>query len=351
MKKTASAKATKKNKARPKKAVLIVGGVAVLLAILLGLSLFLPQRKPAGTVNGHPFYAEELALYAAQHRAAVAADFATRYQLSSMGSNFWNTDYEGTTPEQALLAAALHSLVQDKIIQQQAAEREIAAPLDFLQVEKAFALENKSRSASAGYGPTTLSIGEYHHYLMTQTADDLKTSLLKNELAPTEKQLRQAFSTLPPEVLRKDFTATGMAFFWEEEQSPHAAAEIHAALARQNFSKALAESLKEQIPSLTWESFSIDTAQIHREDTSALALAELLFSVQPGQGTEYTQESIAAFYWVDNKTGGGFLQYEEAPRFAESKWINDNFNLWIEQQAKQAKVELFITHLPDSVFD
>jgi hypothetical protein len=291
----------------------------------LGLWLVLrPDHNIVATVNGAPVYADELRMYADADRAAVSVSFSKEHNLSATGADFWDTEYDGTTPRQALLDAAMKDAVRNKVIQQAAVARGITAPSDFRNVQQALKERNESQAAGGEYGPADMGIGEYDNYLMAQTIDDLKANLLDNELKPTDADLQAAFDSLDPTYKESPFTVTG----WLITPGPDSPAESDWHLDATNFSCPVAA---------TCEEFSLDSANIGREDTDNLSRATALSTATVG---DLVPDTGGASIFVTQKTGGEPLTLDQAPQLGRNKWINDQFEVWVDNLVATASVQI-----------
>lgn len=295
-----------------------------------------------GTVNGAPIYAQELALYADAHRAAVAWQFSMKHNLPETGSSFWTNSYDGEVPIDNLLELAFTDAVRAKVIQQEAVRHNIVAPVDFMELKKAAEEENKSRSAGgvAASGMEQYALAQYLSFQMSRTEDELMDALLQNELHPTEEQLRQAFDSIDPAMLEKPCSITGKRFFWGKEDEAKKPVEQLALLLSQGVSAdSLTMALAESLPTLQCEDFIMVSGEVHREDVTGLQLMDLLLSAETGELVPFTLGAAPCAYLVEKRTGGGRLTIEEAPRFAETAWLTDQFAVYIDNLISTAEVK------------
>ena len=156
------------------------------------------ERKVAGTINGEPFFQEDLNVYIAEFRAAVAAYYGQKYHLSGIEAGFWDTRFDGSTPREFLNRLALENLARNMTMIREARARGIDTPHTYSELEDERAAWNAPTDEIV-FGPQTLAPAEYNSYRLTGISDALKTSLLQNELAPSPEQLAEAFESLPQE--------------------------------------------------------------------------------------------------------------------------------------------------------
>jgi hypothetical protein len=306
-------------------------------------------RKPAGTVNGEPFFREDMAVYALELRAAVAAQYGKRYQLSGMGARFWDTEFDGATPRQTLEALATQDLIRNMVLLQEARHRGIDAPAVYGDLES----EREAWNAPTDeivYGPKQLGSAEFNSYRIGGIRDELKTMLLKKELAPSTAQLRAAFDRLGPELKQAPYSVSGVMFTWNRtgaaaESSSGAAVEnirgaLERALREGQSPEAAAAGLAAGFPAIEREAFAINSQYISKEDSYEQELTALLRETVPGSLVP-APDNRPAVYYVQQKEGGGTLRFEDAPGLGRNKWINDQFELFLDRKVKKARIRLF----------
>lgn len=293
--------------------------------------------KPAGTVNGEPFFQEDLDIYALELRAAVAADYGRRYNLPGVGAKFWDTPYGGSTPRKTLYKLALEKLVRNMVIIQEARKRGISTPESYHDLEA----ERQAWNAPTGeivYGPEKLGPAEFTSYRLAGITGDLKKALLEKELAPGEAQLRAAYDSLPVELKYAPWNASGTVFKWDGGPSPEA--ELRTALTRGLAPEAAVRELAEAFPGLGKEDFTINSSYVSKEDPYEQELAQALKAADSGSLVSVPGEK-PELYYVAKKEGGGILRFEEAPGLGQNKWINDQFEIFLNKKIKAARVKYY----------
>lgn len=293
-------------------------------------------RKPAGTVNGEPFFREDMAVYALERRAAVAAHYGRRYQLSGMGAQFWDTEFDGATPRQMLEELAMQDLIRNMVLLQEARRRGIDAPAAYRDLES----EREAWNAPTDeivYGPKQLGPAEFNSYRISGIRDELKTMLLKKELAPNTAQLRAAFDSLGPELKQAPYSASGVLFKWSGTDASTGGA-IQSALERALRQGQDPETAAAVFPGIERELFTIDSRYISKEDSYEQELVELLKESAPGSIIP-APEDRPQLYYVQQKEGGGILTFEDAPGLGRNKWINDQFEIFLDKKVKKARIK------------
>jgi hypothetical protein len=316
-------------------ALCLLGGFVVFL--------FLRPRQvqtydgAAGTVNGEPFFQEDLEVYALELRAAVAADYGRRYNLSGVGAKFWDTTYGDATPRETLYRMALDRVVRDMVLIQEARMRGIDAPESYHGL-KAEREERNTPTGEIVYGPKELGPAEFNSYRITGITDDLKTALLKKELAPTEAQMRAAYDSLPGELKQAPWLISGDLFTWNEGPSPER--QIREALGRGLEPEEAVRELAGAFPGLKREDFEFNSNYISKEDPYQRELMQMLQGAVPGSFVPGPQDK-PELYRITGKQGGGILSFEQAPHLGRNKWINDQFELFLDKKVKAARVKLY----------
>ena len=315
--------------------------IIVIIVFFIGsIIFFFSKNKPLGKINGIPFYSEELLMYAEQSRALVSAQYSAKYNISSAGSDFWDTDYGDGSPKKWLLDAAMKELVYNKVIQQECVTRGIVAPADFRELKKAMEQENESRSQALAqgngvFGTTAYTISQYNDYVMSFAKDDLKAYLLENDLAPTEQQLRDAYDSLDESFKRKDYSCSGFRIVLPNDLiKPKDIQEQITSLISQNYTM---EQIAEQLQ-LEMSPFTFDSSNIHREDTFSSSLNEILFFIEKNEVSPIQYEPETVLYFVAEKNGGGYYSFEESSGLGQNKYINDAFEQFISDKTSAANI-------------
>ena len=314
-------------------------------------------RKIQGTINGEPFFDEDLNVYRNELRAFVAAYFGRLYNISAMGARFWETKYNGISPREYMTKLAINDLKKNMVIIQQARIRGIDAPAAYCDLEK----ERTERNAPTDeitYGPKTLASAEFISYRISGITDALKTELLHDELAPTDAQLRAAYKSLPDHLKTVPYRASGIRFTWGESTDWDRRAQyINVSDSDKKYNKEIGAAVENSMrhglsaqevvgtlshlySGLSQEEFSINSGAVSRAIEYDEALAEILGVAGKGSFVPAPLD-MPALYYVTEKEGGGFYRFEEAPGLGRNKLINDQFDLFLSQKINEARVTLF----------
>ena len=296
-------------------------------------------KKPAGMINGEPFFEENLAVYAAELRAAVAAYYGRKYNLVGMGAQFWDTKYDGATPREFLNNLALDDLSRNIVLIQEARARSIDTPDTFNDLEEERGDWN-APTDDIVYGPRTLGPAEYNSYRITGITDALKTVLLQNELAPTTAQLKAAFDSLDESQKTDYFQASGVRFSWDEGlNDEEIRAELVGFLGQGISPEEIAVTMSALYPGFSLEDFEVHSRYVSRENRYDQERAEILRDAVEGTLLPGPMD-LPELYYVTKKEGGGILTFEQAPILGRNKWINDQFEVFLDEKVKTARITL-----------
>ena len=366
---------SKKSKKKPAIKILqIVIPIVLAAFVVTGIVLYLAVYRPAalltaadmaqsdkvysggvkaiGMVNGEPFFQSDLDVYALELRAAVAAHYGRKYNLGGMGASFWETKYGGQTPREFLEKLARDDLVHNMVLIQEARKRGIDTPAVYRDLEDEREAWNEPTDEIV-YGPKTLGPAEYNSYRITGIRDELKTALLGNELAPTVAQLRAAYNSLDDGMKIAPTFVNGIRFYWDEDAGSDDAIRSMLQQGIENGTPAeeLVETLSDTIPGLAQEEFDMNSRYVSKEDPYQQELASMLQKADKGSfvtGPEEipNPEGKPELFYITSKEGGHVMPFEEAPGLGRNKWINDQYEIFMQKKVKEARVTLFNMNKP-----
>ena len=349
-------KTCEKNKKNIGRKILIISIVsAAILAVLgifacnkfkTGTGLNIADKtyngeKAMGTVNGEPFYQFDINVYAMELRAAVAGHYGRKYNLSGMGAGFWETPYEGQTPADFLQKQALNELVKSMVLIQEARKRGIATPAVYHDLETEREAWNTPTDEIV-YGPRSLGPAEYNSYRISRIKDELMTNLLLGELAPTPEQLKASFNSLDDGLKTARLIITGVRFFWDEDAGSRGAIQsrLRQGIKNGEEPELLVKRLSDTIQGLSQEEMDFNSRYVSKEDPYDQELTYILEDAAIGDFVPGPQDR-PELYYIIKKEGGHIMQFEEAPGLGMNKWINDQFEIFLDKKIKAAKITLF----------
>ena len=149
-----------------------LGALAVCLAAV-GAGLFLAARpgvQTAARINGLDVDVREYLLVAGQERGGVLADFTARYGAQA-DEGFWQREWDGETPAQALEKRTLDRLTVVKVQQQMMLEAGVLEDAGYEAFLEDWRRENQRRRQAlergeALYGPESYTEEQYYTCLL-----------------------------------------------------------------------------------------------------------------------------------------------------------------------------------------
>lgn len=168
--------------------------MAVILSLLLvGMVIYFclaRQNNDLGdavlAVNGSPVSEEELLFYMEESRAETVAYFQQKYGLT-FGEKFWQTEVDGTTPEEYLRTLAVENLTLAKVVQLQAQQRAIIEDVSYDSWKAEFDADNGSQQV---YGISSFDFRQFYDYRQSQIALALEKAMTGVDFLATEADLR-----------------------------------------------------------------------------------------------------------------------------------------------------------------
>ena len=314
-------------------------------------------RKAFGTINGEPFFEEDLNKYRSELRAAVAAYFGRVHNITSMGARFWDTRFNGITPNEHKTNLAINDLKRNMVIIQQARIRGIDTPDTYSDLEKERA-EWNAPTDELIFGPRTLGPVEFTSYRIYGITNALKSTLLRYELIPTTDQLRASFNDVSPNFKTAPFWVNGTRFTWgessdwerrahiiyvsdpEKRRNEEIMAAIKSSMQQGLSAQEVVETLSALYPRLSYEEFTFNSRAVSRINEYALTLVYLFRDVAAGSYIPGPFD-MPSLYYVTGKEGGGLFSFEEAPGLGQTRWINTQFEIFLNRKINEARVTLF----------
>ncbi|MCL2412140.1 MAG: hypothetical protein FWC97_10915, partial [Treponema sp.] len=265
-----------------------------------------------------------------------------RFNIQFMGADFWDTVFEdGLTPREFLDEWALRDLTRNMIIIQQARLRGIDTPNTYSDLETERAAWN-TPTDDIVFGPRTLGPAEFNSYRIHGIINGLKTVLLQNELRPTPAQLRAAFETLHEDLRTEPFIAQVVRFFWDEGLPNDEIQAVTRSLIEQGFSpEEIEANLSDLYQGFTIAEFEIDSRFGSRESPYEIERKNILWD-DGAEGLIFAGPlEEPAIYLVTEFEGGGELRFEDGIHLGRNRWINDQFEVFIDEKIRQARITLF----------
>ena len=144
------------------------------------------------TVNGEAVTVEEIDYFKSRCRADIINDFAEKYGVKDF-SDFWERDFDGTTPSAELEKAALSQAAEAKIKLVMMRENGVYDDISFAGLKKRAAQYNSEHENMHGnVGITSIDMSGFYTYYVSTGEMELKNILAEGELKPTDAELAAA---------------------------------------------------------------------------------------------------------------------------------------------------------------
>ncbi|MBQ6863070.1 MAG: hypothetical protein IJO14_02405 [Clostridia bacterium] len=138
-------------------------------------------------VNGETVTKEEFDYFKARQRANVINYYISAFD-AEVDEDFWQTDFNGTTPEKDLEDRAINECIKAKIQLVLCRENGIYDDISFVGLRQK--AENfNSQDKSGAIGLKTIDMSAFYTYYIDTGVMELKNILGEKELAPTEEEI------------------------------------------------------------------------------------------------------------------------------------------------------------------
>lgn len=138
-------------------------------------------------VNGETVTKEEFDYFKARQRANVINYYISAFD-AAVDEDFWQTDFNGTTPEKDLEDRAINECIKAKIQLVLCRENGIYDDISFAGLRQR--AENfNSQDKSGAIGLKTIDMSTFYTYYIDTGVMELKNMLGEKELAPTEEEI------------------------------------------------------------------------------------------------------------------------------------------------------------------
>ena len=176
-----------------KKLISVILLAAVFLLVSCGKTES-KKDKPAvcAVVNGEAITAEEKEYFSSRYRAQIINDYSEKYGIKDF-SEFWDTEFDGKTPRQALEEYALKQAAEAKIKLVLMRENEIYDDISFSALKAKAEKYNKEHENQKGnVGLNTVNMASFYTYYISNGEMELKNILAESMLKPSQTELEAA---------------------------------------------------------------------------------------------------------------------------------------------------------------
>lgn len=168
---------------------------AVLLLLAALVCLVACQKPDDGNgvvayINGEAISSREMDYFRTRDRSDIINQYAEQYGITDF-SDFWDKDFDGTTPDQALSQKALDDACDAKIRLCLMRDYGIYEDISFDAREaKAKAYNEAHQDQKNVVGLNSIDMSQFYTYYISTGEMTLKTMLAEDKLQPTEAEIQ-----------------------------------------------------------------------------------------------------------------------------------------------------------------
>lgn len=141
-------------------------------------------------INGEAITSRETDFFKTRDRADIINLYSEKYGITDF-SDFWDKDFDGTTPSQALEKAALEDACEAKIRLILMREKGIYDNISFDALEaKALAYNEEHKNQKNTVGINSIDMSQFYTYYISNGDMELKNILGEDELKPTDEEIK-----------------------------------------------------------------------------------------------------------------------------------------------------------------
>lgn len=148
-----------------------------------------PVSTVYATVNGANIMTDEIDYFKSRSKADIINEYAEKYGVTDF-ADFWDKEFDGKTPTQALEELALEQAVEAKIKLVMMRENGIYDDVSFSALKsKAESYNAEHQGATKSVGITSIDLDSFYTYYVSTGEMELKNTLAENELKPDDSEL------------------------------------------------------------------------------------------------------------------------------------------------------------------
>lgn len=143
------------------------------------------------TVNGEAVMQQEIDYFKGKFKAELLNDYIEKYNVKYT-EDFWQTEFDGKTPEQALYEKALEESIVVKLQFIEMRKEGIYEDITFdgLRTKaELFNAENENKDGVVGI--KTIKMSQFYTYYFQNGVMELKNIYAEGKLKPTEKEIEE----------------------------------------------------------------------------------------------------------------------------------------------------------------
>ncbi|MGN0573853.1 MAG: hypothetical protein ACI4IX_07935 [Acutalibacteraceae bacterium] len=168
--------------------------------------------KAVAYINGEEISSREIEYFKTRDRADIINLYSGKYGITDY-SDFWDRDFDGTTPNQALEKRAFDDACDAKIRLCLMRENGVYEDISFDALEtKALAYNKEHENQKNVVGLNSIDMSQFYTYYISTGEMTLKTVLAEEKLKPTNEEIK-AFTSKNGEMSE----ASAAAFIVDEK--------------------------------------------------------------------------------------------------------------------------------------
>lgn len=151
-------------------------------------------NKAVAYINGEEISSREIEYFKSRDRSDIINFYSEEYGVTDF-SDFWDKEFDGITPSQALEKKALEDACDAKIRLCLMRENGIYEDISFDALEaKAQAYNAEHKDQKNVVGINTIDLSQFYSYYISTGEMTLKTTLAEGELKPTDEEINTLLS-------------------------------------------------------------------------------------------------------------------------------------------------------------
>ena len=170
--------------------------IFVLISVILLCFVSCSTEQKAETnivvayINGEAITSRETEFFKTRDRADIINMFSQKYGITDF-SDFWDKDFDGTTPSQVLEKTAFEDACEAKIRLILMREKGIYDDISFDALEaKALAYNEEHKGQKNTVGINSIDMSQFYTYYISNGDMELKNILGESELKPTDDEIK-----------------------------------------------------------------------------------------------------------------------------------------------------------------
>lgn len=154
------------------------------------------KKSVVATMNGVEITEEEFEYFRKKYKSEVLNDCLERFS-AEYTENFWQTEFDGVTPEEMLYERTLEECIRAKIQFLLMEEEGIYDDVTFAGLKaKAEAFNKENENKEGVVGIKSIQMSRFYSYYLQTGVMELQNIYAEGRLKPSEKEIREKISEL-----------------------------------------------------------------------------------------------------------------------------------------------------------